>query len=258
MDAALRFLLVDLPLPYAIAVFGVLNLLMFIAGSWLGQRLYQRLPPIQEARALAGPREWTRGSLTPLLNTLISALGLVLFRAGYLRLTLGAPWYVVLWDALLFALVIDAAMYALHRVAHLPRVYAIHAMHHEYTAPSPISLFVLHPLEALGFGMLWILLVFFYPFSAWAVVAYTGLNLYAGLLGHLGAEPYPRGWARSPWLGWLSTATFHDQHHSSPRHNLGFYTTLWDRLFGTLHPEYVAAFEANADWSRHHHMHGGE
>ena len=30
----------------------------------------------------------------------------------------------------------------------------------------------------------------------------------------------------------------HVGHHADPRYNLGFHTTVWDRLFGTLEPGY--------------------
>ena len=39
--------------------------------------------------------------------------------------------------------------------------------------------------------------------------------------------------------------SFHAQHHAEPTHNFGFYTLLWDRLFGTLHPEYEARFKSS-------------
>ena len=41
-------------------------------------------------------------------------------------------------------------------------------------------------------------------------------------------------------------ATHHDLHHQGPRWNFGLYFTLWDRLMGTEHPDYVIRFEAAA------------
>ena len=136
-------------------------------------------------------------------------------------------------------------MYALHRAAHLRWFYFVHALHHRYQYPSAGSLFVLHPLETVGFGSLWIVLLLLYPFSLWAVVVYVGLNLFYGLVGHLGVELYPSWWVKNKLTGWFTTCTFHDQHHRDPGYNHGFYTTLWDRLFGTLHPDYQEEFSQN-------------
>jgi lathosterol oxidase len=79
------------------------------------------------------------------------------------------------------------------------------------------------------------------------VVIYVGLNLYYGLVGHLGVELYPRWWAGHRLFGVFTTCTFHDQHHRDPAYNHGFYTTLWDRLFGTLHPNYQREFLSNTE-----------
>jgi sterol desaturase/sphingolipid hydroxylase (fatty acid hydroxylase superfamily) len=243
----LHWLIDKTPFFSAIVAFFVLNVAMFVGGSLVGEWIYRRFPRarLQPQRApRAAAREWSIGALTLALNMLVTIAGLWLYRAGYLRLTFHGGWRALV-DAALFLLLMDAAMYVLHRIAHWRRFYAVHRMHHDYPTPSALSLFVLHPLETLGFGSLWIALVFVYPFSAWSVVAYTGFNLVYGLIGHLGVELFPRGWVASP-LGVLTTTTFHDQHHSAPGHNFGFYTTLWDRLFGTLHPDYQRAFEETA------------
>ena len=66
------------------------------------------------------------------------------------------------------------------------------------------------------------------------ILIYLGLNLAFGTLGHVGVEPYPAAWFRWPVLRDLGSSTFHAGHHQDLAVNFGFYTTLWDRLFGTL------------------------
>src|SRR3546814_8430177 len=44
----------------------------------------------------------------------------------------------------------------------------------------------------------------------------------------------PRWWNRSWATKWFITATFHDQHHRFFTGNYGGYTTIWDRLCGTM------------------------
>jgi sterol desaturase/sphingolipid hydroxylase (fatty acid hydroxylase superfamily) len=37
---------------------------------------------------------------------------------------------------------------------------------------------------------------------------------------------------------------FHDQHHSLVGCNYGGFTTIWDRVFGTVSPAYASDFES--------------
>lgn len=49
-------------------------------------------------------------------------------------------------------------------------------------------------------------------------------------------------WVSRPFLKHVGTSTFHAGHHRDADGNFGFYTLLWDRLFGTLHPGYGERF----------------
>lgn len=248
MPFSLDRLLDDTPLFRAALVFLVLNLLMCGLASALGVVLYRRKigGRIQRARAKVTAFEVTAFVWTVALNTLVTTVGLALYRAGVVKLSRGGTSLRVVVEVVVFMILMDAFMYALHRLAHVRRLYFVHRMHHGYDNPTALSLFALHPLEALGFGGLWIVLLCFYPFSIWVVVAYTALNLTFGIIGHLGVEVFPRRWARWPIARFVTTSTFHNQHHESGDCNFGFYTTIWDELFGTMHPDYAASCERNA------------
>ena len=110
----------------------------------------------------------------------------------------------------------------------------MHGLHHQAVDPKPIDLFVLHPVETLCFGGLWLILLMVYPFNVYAIILYLTVNVIFGMLGHLGIEPLPQKIRNNGLLKYLGTSTFHHQHHQDVQHNFGFYTTLWDRLFGTL------------------------
>ncbi len=69
-----------------------------------------------------------------------------------------------------------------------------------------------------------------------------------GTVGHLGVEPLPDAWLRWPGLRWLAGGSFHAQHHQDITHNYGFYTLIWDRLFGTLRPDYRESFGRIPAW----------
>jgi sterol desaturase/sphingolipid hydroxylase (fatty acid hydroxylase superfamily) len=181
-------------------------------------------------------QEIVLASICVVLNTAVSVAGWALWRAGVIviRTDLGVR---AALDALLLLVVMDAAMYVLHRAAHIPILYRlVHATHHRYDRPRPLDLFVLSPLEVVGFGGLW-LLVLAVCSPAWiGVVAYLGLNAVFGAVGHLGVEPLPDAILRAPLLRHLGTSTFHADHHQDPAHNFGFYTDVWDRLFRTRKP----------------------
>jgi sterol desaturase/sphingolipid hydroxylase (fatty acid hydroxylase superfamily) len=68
-------------------------------------------------------------------------------------------------------------------------------------------------------------------YNLWAVVIYLSLNVLFGIVGHLGFEPLAA--YKSGWIRYLGTSDFHHAHHRDIHGNFGFYTSLWDRLFGT-------------------------
>lgn len=197
-----------------------------------GSRLVGPPPPPVEAREVALALSCV------VFNTLVTVVGWWLWRRGVIvvgRDTGPRAWL----DALALLMIMDISMYVAHRIAHVPWIYRIvHATHHRYDRPRPLDLFVLNPLEVLGFGGLWLLVIWVYTSSWLGMVIYLTLNVLFGMVGHLGVEPFPGSWAAHPVLKYLGTSTFHAGHHHDRRGNFGFYTLIWDRLLGTLHPSY--------------------
>ena len=221
-----------------------LNLLIFVLGL-VGGACLLRLSAGRRVSPLPPPlgaRELAFSAATVVLNTLVTLAGLLLWRHGIIRFR--SDCGLLAWlDVVVLLVVMDGAMYVLHRVAHLPPLFRIlHAEHHVHRHPRPLTLFVLHPLETLGFGGLWLVVVSVYPASWLGMSVYLMLNVAFGVIGHLGTEPSPASWPRIPVLRQISTSTFHAQHHLDPHHNYGFYLLLWDRLFGTLSPRYERDF----------------
>jgi sterol desaturase/sphingolipid hydroxylase (fatty acid hydroxylase superfamily) len=176
------------------------------------------------------------------LNTAVTVAGLLLWRRGIVRFRDDVgPWAAV--DVVVLLFVMDLAMYALHRLAHHRWLFPIlHRLHHRFDRPRPLTLFVLNPVETLSFGALWLVVIALYPASWLGMSTYLALNVAFGVLGHVGVEPFPRAWVRWPGLRHIGTSTFHARHHADPSHNFGFYTLVWDRIFGTLSPDYDARF----------------
>lgn len=191
------------------------------------------------------PLEWQEIALAALCvvaNSLVTIAGWWLWRRGIIVVRRDTGWRACL-DVLVLLLVMDLAMYVSHRIAHHRWIYPlVHHTHHRYDRPRPIDLFVLNPLEVLGFGGLWLAVIALYSSSWLGMLVYLTLNLLFGMAGHLGVEPLPKSWARWPILGQIGTSTFHAGHHRDGGGNFGFYTLIWDRLFGTLHPGYVEGF----------------
>jgi lathosterol oxidase len=177
-------------------------------------------------------------------NTLVTFAGLYLYEKGFIKFRPGFN-YTVITDFLLLFFAMDLLMYFLHFVLHkIPFAYRIvHGLHHQYTNPKPIDLFVLSPFEVLSFGGLWLILLFVYGPNFYASMLYLIANVLFGMLGHLSHEPFPKWWTKTPGINLISTSTFHWQHHQDIHVNFGFYTLVWDRIFGTLAKDYDAKFE---------------
>ena len=62
------------------------------------------------------------------------------------------------------------------------------------------------------------------------------------VIGHLGIEVFPKGFAGNKWLDWHTTTTHHDLHHKYADNNYGLYFTWWDRWLGTEHEQYQEKF----------------
>lgn len=173
---------------------------------------------------------------TNLINTLITYTGFKMWQSGLLTFNFSYSWLIA-FDFILLFLAMDLAMYVLHYCIHHSAVYnTIHKFHHYYTNPKPIDLFVLHPLETLSFGLLWLGIISISSFNFYAVVIYLTVNVVFGVAGHLGTEPLSDKVRNSLLFKYLGSSTFHHKHHTDINHNYGFYTNIWDRIFKTYKP----------------------
>ncbi|MGH9901599.1 MAG: sterol desaturase family protein [Pyrinomonadaceae bacterium] len=228
----------EMPLWQAVALLLLQNLLVFALAVCAGHLIARAF---RHRRVTPAPEPVTRLEIaltvsTILLNTLVTVAGFLLWRAGVVSFRTDVGLWALL-DVVILLLVMDFAMYVLHRVAHHARLFPLlHRAHHRFNNPRPLTLFVLNPAETLSFGSLWLILISCYSFSWLGMSVYLFLNVVFGTIGHLGVEPLPDSWQRTRPLSYLSSSTFHAVHHNEISHNFGFYTLLWDKLFGTLHP----------------------
>lgn len=228
----------EAPLWQAVAALLVENLVILllavVLGEWAVRRFAHRriadpAPPIEHLELIIA------GS-SVFLNTVVTIVGLLLWRAGWIHFRTDVGIWAWL-DVLALVAIMDLAMYLLHRLAHHPWLYGIlHRLHHHYDKPRPLTLFILNPAENLAFGALWLGVIMIYPASWLGMSIYLVLNVLSGTIGHLGVEPFPQWWARTPVFSSIAGSTFHARHHQQMACNFGFYTSIWDRLFRTYDP----------------------
>lgn len=230
LSVSLFFLLENL------VIFG----LVIIVGNWMVDRYSFR--PVA-----APPEPVTRSEIVValanvLLNTIVTIVGWQLWLHGIIRFRTDVGVWAAI-DVLALLLIMDLLMYGLHRLAHTRFLYPlVHQFHHRYERVRPMTLFALNPIENLGFGLLWLAVISVYPASWVGMSTYLMLNVAFGAIGHLGVEPVSNGWERKPVLNYIAGSSFHAQHHQDIEHNYGFYTLVWDRIFGTLRPDYRRSY----------------
>lgn len=228
----------------ATAVFLVENLVIFALVVVLGNAIARRY---RDHRVSAPPEPTTRAEIAValgnvLLNTAVTLAGLALWRRDIIRFRSDAGLGVLV-DVVVLLAIMDFCMYLLHRVAHTTWLYPIvHRYHHRAVRVRPLTLFALNPIENLAFGTLWLVVVSVYPASWIGMSVYLATNVAFGTIGHLGVEPLPSAWVQRPALRHVAGSSFHAQHHADIRSNFGFYTLVWDRLFGTLRTDYDERF----------------
>lgn len=206
------------------------QVLACVVGGWALQRPWpdRRIAPAPPALTVA---EVQTTALTVLGSAAITWLGWWAFCMGWIVVVPTSGPLRAVGDAVGLLLTMDAALYAGHRMAHWGPLFGrVHALHHRYSLVRPLTLFVVHPAEVLGFGGLWLgVLALWQP--CWSgMIAYLMLNGIWGTLGHFGMELLPGG----PAL--LTGGRHHADHHRHPHGNFGFYTNLWDRLLGSRLP----------------------
>jgi Delta7-sterol 5-desaturase len=138
----------------------------------------------------------------------------------------------------------DTYFYWLHRLMHVDPIYTwVHKIHHKSISPNLLTTLSVNPLESFingGFVPLFTAILTVHS-STMALIGPT--NIIVGLYVHSGFEFFPRWWNKSWLTKWFITATFHDQHHRFFKGNYGGYTTVWDRICGTVRPTFASDFE---------------
>ena len=171
---------------------------------------------------------------------------------GWIRFN-DAPtnWWVIALEYALYFVLFDTWFYWLHRGMHQEPYYSwIHKLHHKSTSPNLLTTVSVNPLESLINGGFVPLFTAAFTVHAETMLLIGPTNIIMGLYVHSGYELFPRWWNKSWLTKWFITTTFHDQHHKYFTANFGGYTTVWDRLCGTMRPKFEDDYLKIKDRSR--------
>jgi lathosterol oxidase len=204
--------LADLPAFMAWIIFLVENVILTCIVLYAGHVL-QRRERDSATRYVYTRHEWLTCAVTNILNTVVTYAGFWLWKQQIIIMDVDISWR-ILPNLLLLFFAMDLLMYLFHLLIHKSILYkAVHQLHHKAIDPKPIDLFILHPVETISFGAMWLVLLVLYPFNMYATLIYLTMNLIFGLVGHLGMEPLPARVRNVSAIQLLGTSTFHHNHH---------------------------------------------
>jgi Delta7-sterol 5-desaturase len=153
-------------------------------------------------------------------------------------------WAYFALTVIILIVVQDAYFYWTHRAMHHPLLYRwVHREHHVSTNTSPWTAYAFAPAEAVVHALIVPLVWLVLPMHQMAVFLFLVFMVLRNVLGHLAIELYPSGFTKSRFWGAHTTTTHHAMHHQYFSSNYGLYFTFWDRLMGTMHPDYDQRFE---------------
>lgn len=215
--------------------------------TWLNERNPER--KIQKGR---GSDKRRKAEIRQSLASMFSAclpltIGLYAQQKGWAPTPWGFSWW---WAVPLFVLsmvLYDAWFYFMHRLLHTRWLYPLHALHHRSVAPTIWSTYSEDVFDNFLLQSFSAAVVFVVPFPPAILIAHRLFEHFNGMIGHCGFEYFATSKARYPSP--LLCTTFHDQHHSGFKYNYANYFSFWDRVLGTLAPNYdqrVRTFEEEA------------
>jgi len=223
------------------ALAGLAFALLFVFRSYFApRRIQQRWP---DRRQLL--HELIASALTLSIGSLIGVAIAALASRGFLTVPSGpvSPWRVA-GEVLLYVVLFDVYFYFAHRLFHTNLLYWMHRHHHRSEAPDPLTAFSFHPLEGLLTGGFAIVMSWAFGLHVYSLIAANAYGIVNGVLIHSGHEVFPRWWFEHRVTRFVISPMFHDRHHATFHYNFGAYTTLWDRLFGTMQPSFEADYQA--------------
>ena len=151
----------------------------------------------------------------------------------------------IIGQFVLYFIAFDLYYYLFHRLLHTKFLYKyVHSYHHKSIRPTPLTSYAVHPIEGFVSFAFTIVLFVTMDLSNGALYAMNAYSVIHSMIIHSGHDFFPRWWYRNSISRYYVTPVFHDLHHSDRGSvNFGIYTTLWDRVFGTISPSLDDSFD---------------
>lgn len=188
------------------------------------------------------PRELVQRDFKQSLKSLLSISGMLAAGLGLRHIGLGVAVFELDWISfviwgLISLILFDTWFYWFHRLIHHRRLYAkIHRWHHRSSTPTVWANNSDTFLDNLFCQSYWFFAPLLLPAPTAVLIAHKIYDQITGMLGHAGYEYAPGKFSASPSP--MIGTSFHDIHHSEFHYNFATHFSVWDRLMGTLHPEY--------------------
>ena len=174
-------------------------------------------------------REW-RGVLLAPTDAIVL---IVLVLSDFIRISEEVGLGTHLKTILVMILWVDFWMYFVHRVMHKsPLLWKIHRHHHLSIIAQPATALSFSFCEKFFFYSTgWLVGVAaisrFFPISFEGIIAYFSIYYFLSAASHGNTDYF------KDHLGLLQSPPIHGLHHVKPSVNYGFWTTIYDRIFGT-------------------------
>ncbi len=161
-----------------------------------------------------------------IINILVAIPGYLLFTNNKINFTTNSSFFI---DFLFLFFIFDITMFCLHLISHYVWPFkSFHDKHHSHEYFNAISLYVMEPFEAFLFGLLLTVCAFVMELNLYSFLSFLFLNWALGVIGHLNTTSN-----KQPLL--FGNHVFHKAHHQYGNKNFGFYTVIWDKIFGTFY-----------------------
>ncbi|MEX2520644.1 MAG: sterol desaturase family protein [Paracoccaceae bacterium] len=221
-------------------VIWLINAALYFLGGW-AIIAYAARRPQRKIQARNDGMKRARAEIMESLRSIAitaacMALAITLSIFGYTLWTPWESWIGVLGGAAILIVGYDLYFYWAHRLLHTKSLVRFHRWHHQSRAPTVWSADSQSGVETLMIQSFMIWAVLLLPIPPLALVLHRLYDHFNGQLGHCGYEFFADRSTRFPSP--MVCITYHDQHHELYNWNYGNFTSIWDRLHGTMHPDY--------------------
>ena len=169
-------------------------------------------------------------SLSLSLGYTLQRNGFALFKSNEVSIIM-YPLYFIL-----SLIIFDTWFYWMHRLIHVQPIFKyVHAWHHRSRSPSTWANNSDSTLDTVFLQSYWLVAFLVLPFPPLVFFVHKLFDQVTGMMGHSG---YQISGILPVKYKFLVSVLHHDQHHSGIKYNFATHFSWWDRIAGTLHPDY--------------------